>query len=1182
MKATILISAMLLMFSSAVYADDINEERAMQIAAQFVNNSNKARGWNEAPKELQIAYTSTQNSSAPELYIINKGQNEGFIIVAGDDRASAQVLGWSDNGSFDYESANPGLKQMLRNYADGIEHVRMTGTSGQKPAMSRTRTDIKTSVAPLIKTRWNQKPPFMRQCPKDGGKLSFNGCAAVAMAQIMRYWEWPKGHGYGKGYNYREYVDPSLIQNIAGPYANDMFAFEQFYDYSQSVYNWNNMLDDYNGAYEDEQADEVSKLMAELGCSLEMEYHTVFPGSPAHVNMDIPLVTFFGYSQDIKLILTNDPEELLNIAWQELSAGRPFALSLMVEIDGEEIGHEVVCDGYNADGYVHLNYGWGGNSDGFYLPSSLWGESQPVWNVVYNIHPSENKRVLIDRVYYELIGDEASVVGCYDNKPESDECELTIPATITADGKTYPVTTIWKDAFWESKVSSISISGVNKIPENLFAGKGNTSFYPLKSLTLGDGVKVIGEGAFKSSAISSLSIGKDLEEIGNQAFFYCQKLTYVPTLPATIKYIGKEAFKLCSNMWGNIMFDSKAIDFVIDEEAIPCGVSFNCLERAKEIRDNGVSGMACEYTVSTKTIYGKHAVSGTEDFTIKLPADLETFDVNSVVGCKEYIVDESNRNYSSNAGILFNKDKTELICYPSFAGNTFNIPAFIKRIGTDANLPLNYTLPPGINEIPATQLGLHNITVLSSTPPTITNLDGSIYAPGYEYNADYFTLTVPYGCAEAYKNAEGWNQYRNIVETDVLIGDKYCYQINDGWNNATVIARNAGADFNGIVDDIPATVTFKDKTYDVTEVSEKAFCGDITLKSITLGGNISTLQNGHDAFNGCSNLETINIGKQFEDMGQQSMYVTFFKECPNLAEINVEEGNENFFSEYGILYCNRYWGSSVELFKCPPMQRTDRKIVPREKAVISTKCQVINDYAFSGDFQKVTIPASVETIRDNAFTDCTQLKTVTCLSPNPLNVSMDVFRGIHTIVGSFSEGTRRDLYTATLRVPNNSKVAYEEAFIWKDFQKIECFNDPDKEYEVDIKALDGGDTTGDDPSNDPDVQMANAVVLHRTNGQKEYFVFSQRPIVTYKGDCLRLTCNNRSVQYSLVGLSKITFSTISTLGDVDGNGIINRLDAYAISSIIMRGGYDKAADLNNDDVVNVADIVTLMSIISKK
>ena len=120
MKKTILLTVCSLM-AMAMQAQTVSEQQARQIAAEFyqTHSSHEARSnkpyKSPTPSTLRKAYEAPQQA----LYVFNSPEETGFVIVAGKE-GSTPILGWSDNGPFDYDKAPCGLKALLEQYAKGL------------------------------------------------------------------------------------------------------------------------------------------------------------------------------------------------------------------------------------------------------------------------------------------------------------------------------------------------------------------------------------------------------------------------------------------------------------------------------------------------------------------------------------------------------------------------------------------------------------------------------------------------------------------------------------------------------------------------------------------------------------------------------------------------------------------------------------------------------------------------------------------------------------------------------------------------------------------------------------------------------------------------------------------------------------------------------------------------------
>ena len=132
-----------MMISSAL-ADDISAEKALQIATQFANSAATAKSHgNRAPAVPTLAHSMKSRVSAGKdnVYVINLGNDQGFVIVSGEDGAVSEVLGYCDHGSFNYADAPVQFLDLLNNYSEGIDSLR------KNPAMAKSQSAQRASGA---------------------------------------------------------------------------------------------------------------------------------------------------------------------------------------------------------------------------------------------------------------------------------------------------------------------------------------------------------------------------------------------------------------------------------------------------------------------------------------------------------------------------------------------------------------------------------------------------------------------------------------------------------------------------------------------------------------------------------------------------------------------------------------------------------------------------------------------------------------------------------------------------------------------------------------------------------------------------------------------------------------------------------------------------------------------------
>ncbi|MBD5316395.1 MAG: hypothetical protein HDS11_01815 [Bacteroides sp.] len=280
----------------------------------------------------------------PAFYVFNRGVDSGFIIASADDNAVA-LLGYADSGSFDYAALPDNVRRWLAGYSRQIEWAATHGAAAQEAAQAPSRAVI----APMLSTKWDQESPYNLDCPNMRRGRAVTGCVATAMAQVMNYHQWPQGNG--KGSNSYSYGGSTMSYN---------FATHSF--------DWANMLDDYSGSSTQAQKNAVANLMYACGVSVNMQYSPDESGALSYM-IPFALVTYFGYDSEASYLerLFYTDRQWTDLVYSELAAGRP----VIYGGNGDEGGHQFVCDGYSGDDYFHFNWGWSGYCDGNYKLSAL-------------------------------------------------------------------------------------------------------------------------------------------------------------------------------------------------------------------------------------------------------------------------------------------------------------------------------------------------------------------------------------------------------------------------------------------------------------------------------------------------------------------------------------------------------------------------------------------------------------------------------------------------------------------------------------------------------------------------------------------------------------------------------------------------------------------------------------------
>lgn len=348
--------AIIILICPTTNAKQLNSKEALTIATNFLQQSAIKSSHSQPISQLTLAHTakSAVDINKNCLYVFNKGEHDGFIIVAADDCVSTEILGFSDSGEFNNDNAPTNFKWWLEQYQREIDYAIKNGLNS-----TASIQPFATSVSPLLgNISWDQGAPYNLLCPtltnsKGEAEHTVTGCVATATAQVMRYYKWPLN---GQGSN------SYLWEN-----GNKTLSM----DFSKSVYDWYNMTETYDNNSTSTQKNAVAKLMYDCGISCNMKYNLSEKGGSGASGFDQVkgLYNYFGYDQGMEHLTRNYYKlaEWNAIIINEINNKRP----ILYRGQGSGGGHAFIIDGYNNDGYFHFNWGWGGNSNGYFVTTAL-------------------------------------------------------------------------------------------------------------------------------------------------------------------------------------------------------------------------------------------------------------------------------------------------------------------------------------------------------------------------------------------------------------------------------------------------------------------------------------------------------------------------------------------------------------------------------------------------------------------------------------------------------------------------------------------------------------------------------------------------------------------------------------------------------------------------------------------
>lgn len=339
-------------------AKQIDETSALAAAKKFCRKGTRLKSVKSA-SDLELSYTS-QRGGNKLFYVFNSKSGNGYVIVSADD-CTREVLGYSDNGTFDINNINDNLRYWLSTYEGEIETAIENGIDGSMTeAEVQSANKSRRPVYPLVSARWNQNSPYNDQCPQWSSSYGncASGCVATAMAQVMYYHKWP---ATGTGSNSYNATINGSSKSLSMNFANVSF-------------DWDNMTDTYDSRSTAKQRTAVATLMSACGISVNMQYGQSSGTQSGRVTD--ALIQYFDYDRSARHYTREnyDIDQWEDLIYTDLAAGRP----VIYHGQSSGGGHCFVCDGYSEDNYFHFNWGWGGLSDGYFLLTALNPDSQGI------------------------------------------------------------------------------------------------------------------------------------------------------------------------------------------------------------------------------------------------------------------------------------------------------------------------------------------------------------------------------------------------------------------------------------------------------------------------------------------------------------------------------------------------------------------------------------------------------------------------------------------------------------------------------------------------------------------------------------------------------------------------------------------------------------------------------------
>ena len=533
-------------------------------------------------------------------------------------------------------------------------------------------------------------------------------------------------------------------------------------------------------------------------------------------------------------------------------------------------------------------------------------------------------KVQVGDLYYYLDNDnlQAQVTSMPDGNYTDD---IEIPSTFNYQENTYNVTSIGERAFY-------GCSG-------------------LISVTMGIGVTSIGDYSFYGcSKLTSITIPNSVTSIGNCAFRDCSGLTSV-TIPNSVTSVGIYAFGECKRLT-SVTLNSDAI------------VSNTSSDNIKSIFGEQVT----EYVIGDNvTSIANNVFKDCSGLTsITIGNSVESIGSSAFYNCSGLTsVTIPNSVTSIGDWAFYNCSGLTSVTIPNSV-TSIGIAAFLHCTGLTSVVIGSGVTSIGDDAFFCWGSGLTSVTVLNPTPVAI---DSDVFS-----NRKNATLYVLRGSKSAYQVADYWKEFKNIIEIPYLVIDGVNYELNDFMNQAFVVSMPGK--YTGDIE-IPSSITYNNKNYSVTHISDYAFSGCSDLTSITIPNSIQTW--GYSVFSGCTGLTSVTLNcntmvsrdDALTNIIMKSIFGEQVKEY--IIGDDVTSIGRYIFSGCSALTSitipNSVTSIGFGAFQnCPSLTSVN---IP--DGVTSIKTHVfLNCPALTS----ITIPNSVTSIGNEAFLGCTGLETI--------------------------------------------------------------------------------------------------------------------------------------------------------------------------------------------------------------
>ena len=878
-KIRYLVAILLAMTPLLMPASPIDAAAAREAASRFVN-SHTVINSNASPTPLRLVYTapSVSKRQAVDYYVFDVADGNGFVIVAGDDRAR-QVLAYGDH-SIDMTSVPGNVQWLLDQYAEQMEYL-----FNHPDAKPSRQTQGSESVVPqMLTTTWGQRTPYRDQCPQVEGKPCVTGCVATSMAQVMNYWRYPSQLPAVPAY-----VTETLRLNVPALPPADV--------------PWDLMQDSYReGSYTEEQGSAVALLMRYCGQACKMDY--TIPSSAAWSVDQLKAFKLFGYDKNASFVtrVYYSDEQWHAMIQEDLRAGRPVIYSGKPATASP---HNFVLDGYDGSKY-HVNWGWDGLYDGYYELDALNGGGyRPTQDhsMLHGVCPATEEfdsDYKVDGIYYNQTTETTVAVTCRNNGYNSYSGNVVIPEQIAFNGLCFKVTAIADDAFRDcdqlhsvqipNTVATIGVrafqrAGLDSITiPNSVTSLGTLAFEYCPNLSyaeIGNGIKKIENAVFKNcSRLTAVKLSDSLKSIGPSAFFH-SGLERI-SIPSSVVRIDENAFGGCNHLtevhtgsvetWCGINFLRISSNPLAQAHYLYVGgEKVTRLNLPSRVRNYALAGIHLDQlTIDAGTLQsiGSQAFYNSEigrldimDVGAWLALDLNGQGSNPINQAGQVFFDGSD--FPGYVSIPATMTRIKADCFRDCMWLTrISIPSSIIEIGNDAFNGCHNLVEVHINDLESwcgitfgnlranPLVDAHYLYCAGERLDDITLPESVDTIKPYAFASialDHLAINAGF----LHSVGDGAFYYSQIGRLDITNTQAWL-SIEFNGTNSNPIDRARQVYFDGI--DAPGTIVIPST---MTKIGKSAFNGSTWLKRIYIPSSVNEIE--ADAFAGCSSLQEVHI-----------------------------------------------------------------------------------------------------------------------------------------------------------------------------------------------------------------------------------------------------------------------------------------------------------------------------------